>query len=619
MRGGKSLWELFSLEDERRDEAARRRSQHCEVDGRNFGVGFENGRGICDESGSGVVDGEIRVLDEAIKASGGEIGVNGDEVRVLDEEIKGSGGEIRVTGGDIRVSRDGIGVSSGENRVSANRIGVSSCGIRVSGDDIRVFGDRIGAACGENGVRCDEVRVSSGEIGISGIENGVKGDGIRVYGGENGVRGDGDRVYGGRTGVQVDGVGVYGVKVVGVQGEAVRVCGNGIKDFEDEFVIGAGNVNGYRYSEAATMMKKTTMKEFIDREASSSLKSKKSGRRDFKEIAGSFWIAASVFSRKLQKWKRKQRSKKTSGAFGAVGGKDLAGMGLKGRWLRDTQSEAGECWFGARRSTDTDPRCSIDLARASVDGGRFWADLFGRKSCDTDSRFSIDLGRTSVDSGRPSFRESSRFSIDPGRSSFDRGRLSFREAARFTVDSGRPSFDGGRTASFREAAAAFPVDPGRVSLDRGRVSFREGAQFPIDPARSSFDGGRTASFRESTAAGFLLDPGRASFDAGGGRSSYREITGVEPGRASYDGGRTSFREATRCTLDRGKAPMGHSYLDREQSVLDRNWSARYPHNHLETGVLRLNLPPLKAYKRNNVEKSRFNRSNSMARTILKLY
>ncbi|KAL8167440.1 hypothetical protein V2J09_008939, partial [Rumex salicifolius] len=33
-------------------------------------------------------------------------------------------------------------------------------------------------------------------------------------------------------------------------------------------------------------------------------------KKDFKKIAGSFWIAASVFSRKLQKWKRKQKNEK---------------------------------------------------------------------------------------------------------------------------------------------------------------------------------------------------------------------------------------------------------------------------------------------------------------------
>ncbi|XP_010423916.1 PREDICTED: UPF0503 protein At3g09070, chloroplastic-like [Camelina sativa] len=85
-----------------------------------------------------------------------------------------------------------------------------------------------------------------------------------------------------------------------------------------------------------------------------------------KDFAGSFFSAASVFSKKLQKWRQKQKFKKpTSG-----GGRP--------------QSEIG---YG-RRSSDTDPRFSLDAGRFSVDIGRISID---------DSRYSIDEPRASWD------------------------------------------------------------------------------------------------------------------------------------------------------------------------------------------------------------------------------
>ncbi|GAB2274439.1 hypothetical protein Dimus_009209 [Dionaea muscipula] len=355
-------------------------------------------------------------------------------------------------------------------------------------------------------------------------------------------------------------------------GAEIRVSGDEIRDFEDVFVRNAHNVNADKFE--APMRNQKTIKEFIDLES----KSTKPGRRDFKEIAGSFWIAASVFSRKLRKWKRKQRSGRSGGDLAA------AMMGLRGgRQLRDTQSETGEYWSGGRRSCDTDPRCSIDLARASVDGGRIWADLLGRRSCDSDPRFSMDLGRASFD------RESAaRFSTtDPGRASFD-GTAAYKDAAAAAAS----------WCSFREAAAAATSH----------------SRFPIiNPGRGSFDGGRTStSFREAAAA--------AAAAAGG--------HWIDPGRASYDGGRTSAARFG-CALDRGGKTMSSFSRDSEVVMGDRNHRISAQNNHVDTttttSLLRFNLPPLKAAykKRSTVEKTRFNRSNSMARTrtrtSLKLY
>ncbi|XP_010509230.1 PREDICTED: UPF0503 protein At3g09070, chloroplastic-like [Camelina sativa] len=113
----------------------------------------------------------------------------------------------------------------------------------------------------------------------------------------------------------------------------------------------------------------------------------KKPNRDFKEIAGSFWSAASVFSKKLQKWRQKQKLKKhRTGDLGA-GSAALPVEKSIGRQLRDTQSEIAEYGYG-RRSCDTDPRFSIDAGRFSLDAGRVSVD---------DPRYSFDEPRASWD------------------------------------------------------------------------------------------------------------------------------------------------------------------------------------------------------------------------------
>lgn len=100
-----------------------------------------------------------------------------------------------------------------------------------------------------------------------------------------------------------------------------------------------------------------------------------------KKPTRSFWSAASVLSKKLQKWRQKQKLKKhRSGAALPVEKSAV-------RQLRDTQSEVAEYGYG-RRSCDTDPRFSIDAGRFSLDAGRVSVD---------DPRYSFDEPRASFD------------------------------------------------------------------------------------------------------------------------------------------------------------------------------------------------------------------------------
>ncbi|KAF5737222.1 hypothetical protein HS088_TW13G00101 [Tripterygium wilfordii] len=106
------------------------------------------------------------------------------------------------------------------------------------------------------------------------------------------------------------------------------------------------------------------MKDHIDLDS----QAKKPSGRDLKEIAGSFWSAASVFSKKWQKWRQNQKVKKRRNDGG--GSATLPVEKPIGRQYRETQSEIADYGFG-RRSCDTDPRFSLDAGRISIDDPRY--------------------------------------------------------------------------------------------------------------------------------------------------------------------------------------------------------------------------------------------------------
>ncbi|XP_049411390.1 protein OCTOPUS-like [Solanum stenotomum] len=107
-----------------------------------------------------------------------------------------------------------------------------------------------------------------------------------------------------------------------------------------------------------------TMKEFIDLE----FHTKNQKSRDFRDIAVNFREATSVFSKKLQKWRQKQREKKLNSRNAEGNDRFSAGNSkLIGYKSKDSRSEIGECAMG-RRSCDTEPRFSVDAGRLSLDG-----------------------------------------------------------------------------------------------------------------------------------------------------------------------------------------------------------------------------------------------------------
>ncbi|XP_074271523.1 protein OCTOPUS-like [Silene latifolia] len=190
-----------------------------------------------------------------------------------------------------------------------------------------------------------------------------------------------------------------------------------------------------------------TMKDYIEIDTTEKKSNGGGTGKDLKEKTGSFWSAASVFSKKLKAWTKKNHKSKKGNRnrveLMTVNGK----KGNAGRNCRDTQSEIAD--YG-----------------------------FGRRSCDTDPRFSLDAGRFSVDVVGPG-----RYSVDAGRMSFDDPRGSFDEP--------RASWDGYLIGGGRAGLGVSRMVPPLVSLVEdapvvGVGVLRNDMQIPVDePRRSS--------------------------------------------------------------------------------------------------------------------------------------
>ncbi|KAL1565804.1 protein OCTOPUS-like [Salvia divinorum] len=105
-----------------------------------------------------------------------------------------------------------------------------------------------------------------------------------------------------------------------------------------------------------------SMKEYIDLEFGN--KSKKS--KDLRDIAGNIFGAASVFSKKLRKWRQKNSKIKEDKNDGVVAGNDGESKQFGDvRKLEENHSE-----IVGRRSCDVEPRFSVDGGRISFEEPR---------------------------------------------------------------------------------------------------------------------------------------------------------------------------------------------------------------------------------------------------------
>ncbi|CAL5202470.1 unnamed protein product [Lathyrus oleraceus] len=403
-----------------------------------------------------------------------------------------------------------------------------------------------------------------------------------------------------------------------------------------------------------------TMKEFIDLE----IRRGKNGGRDSR---GSFWDAASVFSKRLRKWKRKQKLKRSGGACdGSVIGN---GVGLTSREVekrrtrnfRETQSEVGEYGLSlGRRSCDTDPRLSVDDSRFSFDAPRAsWDGYLIGKAC---PRFSpmvaINGDRVLVEEEEEGEEEVVNLESGGGGEHYPGGS---DQTKHYYSDRRRRSFD--RSNSRRKSMVIGDVDELRV-ISNAKVS----------PATTELFYGAKVLITEEDLRGANLNPknnGIVHSDCTTGSSSkeacdveigvdqkgpnkfhkwgklwnklgliqrrkedklgeeecvsgdvvnkpiaesWQKLRRVVNGQGSESVSEKLIRSYSVSCRNHSRVPgfvnglagpetKGNVLNGRQELTLQRNRSVRYSSSNVDTGLLRFYLTPLKSYRRSRSGKS----------------
>lgn len=408
--------------------------------------------------------------------------------------------------------------------------------------------------------------------------------------------------------------------------------------------------------EEATELK--TMKEFIDLEWQSKKRGGTSGGgRDFKNIAGSVWEAASMFSKKLSKWRRKKKKiNKHCGDFVEVD------VNRSVRPWRETQSEIGDYAFG-RRSCDTDPRLSVDAAvarysfdepKASWDGyliggnaypnpnPRLLTPLVSVIEDANQSRPSMDLIGGSAQT-KDYYSEMSR-----RRRSFDRSNSHWKEVDDLKLISNAkvsPAttelFYGAKLLiadqNLRDTNSKSVVDDGlesvkSVSKDAASVTPRVINQRGFNKLSKWHKMQNIFNFNliqhrqsERNCGNEEKYVGENVVDHSFGES-WQKLRRVANGEATGNGSvsqklirsySVSCRNHSKVAgLFNHTETKANGLKRREEVILQHSRSARYSPNNLDNGLLRFYLTPLRSYRRSKSGTSKLGSSSSIARNVL---
>ncbi|KAF3637290.1 putative mitogen-activated protein kinase-binding protein 1-like [Capsicum annuum] len=408
-----------------------------------------------------------------------------------------------------------------------------------------------------------------------------------------------------------------------------------------------------------------------------------------KEIGGSFWSAASVFSKKWHNWRKKQKLKKRNNSEnGENSGTLHIEKPISRRYNnnRDTQSEIADYGFG-RRSCDTDPRFSLDAGRMSFDDPRYSFDepraswdgyLIGRSFPRMPPMVSViedapvvhiprfdhqipveepRLSMTSIneDEGVPGgsiqTKEYYSDSSSRRRKSLDRSNSIRKTAAAVVAEMDqmkaaavlpatgdqylgakvlvgeRDSNSNSNSLRGDDCSETFELtgfrDNGNEEQRKeskksrrwawnlwGFIHRRVSGNKDEEDDRYSRSNGVERSFSES------WQDLRTNGDVRGGinRKVLRSNSSVSWRNSNGIGG-GSFGSVRKSGVEMN----GHVKKKRDDIVLERNRSARYSPNHLDNGLLRFYLAPMRGSRRGLSGKSRPNGSHSIARSLLRLY
>ena len=393
-----------------------------------------------------------------------------------------------------------------------------------------------------------------------------------------------------------------------------------------------------------------TMKEFIDLEWQPK---KRNGGMDFKHIV---WEAASVFTKKLSKWRRKQSKKNTKNDCDTVD----ADIDRRARRWRETQSEIGDYGFG-RGSCDTDPRFSVDAAaarysfdepRASWDGYLIGARAFPNPNPRqlsplvsvvedvNQSRLSLDLTSPPPPGGSAQTKDYYlEMSRTTRRRSFDRSNsrcnkevddlklISNAKVSPATTE----LFYGAKLLiadqNLRDTNGSESVDSGSKESDVSQSGFNKLGTwhkvrniFNFKPHRRRNERDCGNGNEEKYVEGNMVD--RSSFG-----ESWQKLRRVANGEANGNGSvsqklirsySVSCRNPCKVAgLFNHSETKSNGVKRREEVILQHSRSARYSPNNLDhNGLLRFYLTPLRSYRRSKSGKSKLRSSSSIARTVL---
>ncbi|KAL7092628.1 hypothetical protein ACP275_12G175100 [Erythranthe tilingii] len=407
---------------------------------------------------------------------------------------------------------------------------------------------------------------------------------------------------------------------------------------------------------------------------------------------GGFWAAASVFSKKWQKWRQKQKIKKQSN------GDSFAALPVEkpiSRQYRETQSEIADYGFG-RRSCDTDPRFSLDAGRISFDDPRYsfeeprasWDGyLIGRSFPRMAPMVSVmeDAPAAPVSHSDMQIPVEEEHTLNCG---VDEGEClpggSIQTKEYYTDSSSsrrRKSLD--RSSSIRKTAAAVVAEIDELKMaSNAKVSpttadYFHGAKVVMGE-RELRDYSNSHSLRDDCSETFELGSGyRDSSNSlignsngdrketkksrrwswriwgfiqrrsGGGNKDeeeekYSRVNGVERSlseswqnedlrnRLNRNMSRSNSSVSWRNGINQIGGSMRKPSVEmngknrRDDFVLEKNRSARYSPNHVDNGLLRFYLAPMRGSRRGGQNgkikhNNNNNNSHSIARSVLRLY
>ncbi|KAG8376993.1 hypothetical protein BUALT_Bualt09G0122000 [Buddleja alternifolia] len=398
-----------------------------------------------------------------------------------------------------------------------------------------------------------------------------------------------------------------------------------------------------------------------------------------KSSGGGFWAAASVFSKKWQKWRGKQKIKKHNN------GENLATLPVEkpiSRQYRETQSEIADYGFG-RRSCDIDPRFSLDAGRTSFDDARYSFDepraswdghLIGRSFPRMAPMVSVMEDAPAVAVSRPDMQipvEEPTMNCLNMNEGVPGGSTQTRDYYLDSSSRRRKSLD--RSNSIRKTAAAVVAEIDELkTTGNAKVSpdYFHGAKVTV--GERELRDSNSNSLRDDCSETFELSSGfrdsinsvignngeskeskkskrwswriwgfihRRNKDEDDQDEKYSRVNGVERSLSeSWNGdvrgginrnmfrsnSSVSWRNATNIggsfgSVRRSNVEMNGNGKKRNEFVLEKNRSARYSPSHTDNGLLRFYLTPLGGSRRGGLSKIKPNNSHSIARSVLRLY